>query len=914
MSSATASSTDVRLPSWQRAVRYDVALVPDLSAFTFQGHVRTHLNLTQSTRVITLNTADCTFPNGSNGKPLVSVSKVGEGDGKSVVPCDSVEVDSKSERAQFSFGSELASGDYVLSVRYDGVLNDQLAGFYRSSYKTESGETKWMAVTQHEATDCRRTVPCIDEPAAKAIFDVTLIVASGLEAISNMPVKERVTVQSSSDEGEEKSRGLTYNKGMIRHVYYPSPIMSSYLLAFVVGEFDFLSTMSGGTEIRVYTRKGISELGRFSLNTAAKALAFFSEYFGIPYPLMKLDLLAIPDFAAGAMENYGCITYRETALLIDAKNSSAAVMQRVSRTVCHEIAHMWFGNLVTMEWWSYLWLNEGFARFLEHLAVDAIYPEWHIWEGFVADVFGQAQSLDSLQSSHPVEVIVNHPSEVNEIFDSISYAKGGSIIRMLYSAIGEEAFRTGLSTYLKRFSYQNTKTKDLWDAFSESSGVDVAAMMNTWVTSTGYPVVQVSAVAGEGQRLSFKQERFLANYDPSDESLKSTVWTIPIQVGSWKKDEMDAEPDTMRVLLNKHEATAPVLGFSDEYVTKVNVAQSGFYRVQYTPELLARIAPFIPRLPQLERLGLLRDVFAIASSGRASMRTALDILTHYENEQNLAVVSALAGNLSLLASLHADTPYHAKLQALIRSVFKSNFDRLAWSARDGIEEDATMRSFRALVINMVGNVGADPAVREEAILRFRRFVADPSANPITADLRGPIYAMVAKQGSAEDHAAMLKMYRESDLQEEKNRLLHNLGVVSGDASRADYEKERIQSALNLLLSGEVRPGNVAFIMSGIGSSKLGREMAWAWFTANFEMVQQKFCKGQNFIISGILNGMLGGHSNHRQVAEFKTFFADHPIPQATRTINQLSESIGIKADRVQRESKDVEAWLNENCQ
>jgi aminopeptidase N len=350
--------SEYRLPSWQKPALYDLALVPDFVAFTFQGHVRITLELTKSASAVLLNSAELTYPTakGADGqeRPQVSIrplgAPAGEGAGPSI-PCVGVTLDAKAERASFDFGRELAPGRYELNIRFDGVLNDQLAGFYRSTYKHSDGSTKVIGVTQFEATDARRALPCVDEPAAKARFDVTLIVAPGLQAISNMPRLESTITAASDAEPADKSRGLTYPAGLARHRFDTSPIMSTYLLAFIIGEFDYISRLSAsGTEVRVYTALGKTHLGEFSLATAVAALDFYNEWFDTPYPLPKMDLLAIPDFAAGAMENWGAITYRETALLVDPANSSISVMQRVARTVCHEIAHMWFGNLVTMEW------------------------------------------------------------------------------------------------------------------------------------------------------------------------------------------------------------------------------------------------------------------------------------------------------------------------------------------------------------------------------------------------------------------------------------------------------------------------------------------------------------------------------------------------------------------------------------
>lgn len=437
---------------------------------------------------------------------------------------------------------------------------------------------------------------------------------------------------------------------------------------------------------------------------------------------------------------------------------------------------------------------------------------------------------------------------------------------MLHAAIGEIAFQKGLQSYLRKFSFQNTLSQDLWEAFSESSGQDVAALMDHWVKRIGYPVITASERSG--QHLCLCQERFLATYDPKDQSkLHETTWVVPVQVASWKKADLAAgrteEPHLMKALLNKPEAEFPALGLEDASVLKLNPGQSGFYRVAYSPALFSALADSIPLLPPVERLGVLRDTFALGSSGRTSITQSLELLRHFGGETNYAVVSALAGNLAALASLHQEQPYFPRIQSLVREVFAQNFARLGWEsssvAADGEkksseQEEQQLMLFRALVISMLGPVAGSPDIVAEALRRFRAFVSAPLANPIPADLRGSVYSIVAKKGSAEDYEQLRRMYLESELQEEKNRLLSVLGMIdssrSASASAEDNESKaaadlaRIRSVLGLVLAADspVRPGNIGTLMGGVGSSALGRQEAWKWFTENFDVIAEKFSK------------------------------------------------------------------------
>ena len=396
-----------------------------------------------------------------------------------------------------------------------------------------------VVVTQFEATDARRCFPCFDEPNLKATFQVTINADQGLTALSNMPV---------IGEGEVKVNGKTKKQ----YVFDTTPIMSTYLLAMAVGEFDYIQSKAvpkspkgaKPIDVRVFTLKGQSNQGQFGLDVAVKTLEFFSSYFDIAYPLPKMDLIAIPDFSAGAMENWGLVTYREIYLLYDEKTTSSSVKQRIAYVVGHELAHQWFGNLVTMDWWSELWLNEGFATFVGWMAVDNLFPEWKVWTQFVTNDYSHGLALDCLRSSHriffkfnhlAIEVEVQSPSEINQIFDAISYSKGASVIRMLNSFLGQETFMNGVRLYLKKHAYSNATTLDLWSSLKEASGIDVATLMFTWTRKMGYPMVTVVCEQYDSSQktmtLTLRQQRYLKSGDlsPAEES-ESPIWWIPIGV------------------------------------------------------------------------------------------------------------------------------------------------------------------------------------------------------------------------------------------------------------------------------------------------------------------------------------------------------------------------------------------------
>src|SRR3989344_5361084 len=484
---------NVRLSKYIVPSEYKIELKPDLENFTFSGIETINLSILKSTKNITLHSKEIDVE-------TVHIVLRGE------KVFAKVRYDKKAETVTFTFPSAiglrarpkiLPRGKTELVIVFKGILNDKMRGFYRSRYVVGQGNNQkeyHLATTQFEATDAQRAFPCFDEPAQKAVFRVSLVVPKGKTAISNtLPVSAR-----------------EHESGFEVIEFSPTPRMSTYLLAFIVGDFEYLEKKSKeknsrGRIVRVFTVPGKKHQAKFALDCAEKILKFYEKYFDIKFPLPALDMIAIPDFSSGAMENWGAVTYRESALLVDEAHSSIGNKQWVGLLAADELAHLWFGDLVTMEWWTHLWLNEGFASYIESLAVDKLFPSWDIWTQFSTDDTGRALRLDALKTTHPIEVEMHHPDEIGEIFDEVSYSKGASLIRMLAEYLGEKDFRDGLRHYLKKHSYQNTSTLHLWQAFEKVSGEPVSKMMHNWTSKPGYPMVKVKS------DLSLSQERFFSN-------------------------------------------------------------------------------------------------------------------------------------------------------------------------------------------------------------------------------------------------------------------------------------------------------------------------------------------------------------------------------------------------------------------
>nr|KAF6416633.1 aminopeptidase puromycin sensitive [Molossus molossus] len=815
-----------------------------------------------------------------------------------------------------------------------------MKGFYRSKYTTPSGEVRYAAVTQFEATDARRAFPCWDEPAIKATFDISLVVPKDRVALSNMNVIDRKPYPDDENVVEVK--------------FARTPVMSTYLVAFVVGEYDFVETRSkDGVCVRVYTPVGKAEQGKFALEVAAKTLPFYKDYFNVPYPLPKIDLIAIADFAAGAMENWGLVTYRETALLIDSKNSCSSSRQWVALVVGHELAHQWFGNLVTMEWWTHLWLNEGFASWIEYLCVDHCFPEYDIWTQFVSADYTRAQELDALDNSHPIEVSVGHPSEVDEIFDAISYSKGASVIRMLHDYIGDKDFKKGMNMYLTKFQQKNAATEDLWECLESASGKPIAAVMNTWTKQMGFPLIYVEAEQVEDDRiLKLSQRKFCASGPYVGEDCPQ--WMVPITI-STSEDPNHAK---LKILMDKPEMNIVLKNVKPDQWVKLNLGTVGFYRTQYSSAMLESLLPGIRdlSLPPVDRLGLQNDLFSLARAGIISTVEVLKVMEAFVNEPNYTVWSDLSCNLGILSTLLSHTDFYEEIQEFVKDVFSPIGERLGWDPKPG--EGHLDALLRGLVLGKLGKAG-HKATLEEARRRFKDHVEGKQI--LSADLRSPVYLTVLKHGDGTTLDIMIKMgklrpgevkdlvkipqlvrsklgleprspdflsilshcctkeskekeeetgscdgglqtllHKQADMQEEKNRIERVLG--------ATLSPELIQKVLTFALSEEVRPQDTVSVIGGVaGGSKHGRKAAWKFIKENWEELYNRYQGG--FLISRLIKLSVEGFAVDKMAGEVKAFFESHPAPSAERTIQQCCENILLNAAWLKRDAESIHQYL-----
>jgi len=815
-------------------LNYKLTFEPDLKKFTFDGLESISINCKKSVNIITMNCAElkiksCIVKSGQ--KIIESTPKINE----------------KKEELQIKLGEKIR-GLCTVDLEFEGILNDRLLGFYRSKYQ-QNGKTKYLATTQFEAADARRAFPCWDEPEAKATFEISIITDNKFTAISNMPIKTK----------KKTGNKTTYN-------FQKTPLVSTYLIYLGVGEFEYLTGKAGKIQIRVVTTKGNTSRGKFSLELGKKLLTSYEKYFGIKFPLPKLDLIAVPDFAAGAMENWGAITFRETILLYDPKTSSTRTKQFIAEVISHEIAHMWFGNLVTMKWWNDLWLNESFATFMATKFVDKFYPEWDLWNQFVEDAMNVAMGLDSLKTTHPIDVKVNSPAEIREIFDAISYDKGGCVLRMLENYVGEPNFQKGLKKYLSDFKYKNAKGQDLWDAIGKASGMPVTAMINTWLKQPGFPLVEINQ---DGNNLKIKQKRYLLE---SNKKFSKGLWSIPLSLG--------LEKETSKTLFSKKSMSVKLPKNTIGFVA--NYGRKGFYRVKYDEGILLDLKMLVDqkRIPPIDRWAIQNDLFSLCVSGDEQVRNYLDFSDAYFDEDSYLASVNVAHNLASLYFRAFDEKFIEEIRSYAINYFRKILSNLGWEPQKSDKHtDALLRTFTIAVLGKMN----DDSVTDEAIRKYQKFLKSPSS--LSPDLIETICSIAAWNGNSKTFAELKKLYTNAKTMEEKLRFL---GAMCGF-----QDKKLLVRTLNFSQTPEVRSQNMQLPIMKVAGNPYGDKVLWPWLKKNWKNINKKVGHGNplfNRIVASIT-----GVADDSMENEIKLFFKNNPTPGTERTQSQTLERIRINS-------------------
>ena len=824
-------------------INYEIEFEPLFHNFTFNGTEIITLDISKPTNLILLDAAELKIKKSHviQGRKTITVT---------------TSLNKKNEKLTIKLAKKI-KGKVKLCIEFTGVLNDRLLGFYKSQYKDQNGKTKYLATTQFEAADARRAFPCWDEPAVKATFDVSLLVDKHLDAISNMPVSSKKIVDSK-----------------FLYEFQRTPIMSTYLLYLGVGEFEYLHGKLRDIKLRIVTTKGNKNKGKLSLQFTKQFLSEYEKYFGIKYPLPKLDMIAIPDFAAGAMENWGAITFREAILLYDPKTSSTKTKQYIAEVISHEIAHQWFGNLVTMKWWNDLWLNESFATFMATKIVDKFYPEWDLWNQFLEDAMLQAMSLDALKNSHPINVDVKHPAQIREIFDVISYDKGGCVLRMLENYVGVENFRKGLKQYLTKYRYSNAEGQDLWNSIGSIAHKPVKPMMKTWIDIVGYPIVTAQR---ENSHILLSQKRFLADGSKSSKN----EWEIPITI-----DEGNHQNS---ILLKSRSRKVRLKNTDSNFI--INSGRYGFYRVEYDTHTLANLSLLVDEkiLNHVDRWSLQNDLFSQCVTGVKQLQEYLDFTTSYHDEDDYITLLNVAHHLYYLYNLTINEKFSDEIRVYALQFLGSIFDHLGWDSKKN--EKHTDSLLRGFVITALGKLG-DKEILNESKKRFNKFIKNK--NSLNADLQEPVFVLTAWQGDQKTHSKLISLYKKAILQEEKMRFLTALCSFK--------QNNLLIKTLNFSLTSDVRSQNIRVPIMNIAANVYGKDILWPWLKKYWKNLVKKFGVGNplaNRIVASI-----GGVVEDKQEKEVRIFFKRNPMPGTERILEQTLERVRIRSKFLQQIKKE----------
>ena len=846
-----------RLPRHVLPTRYDLRFTPDLTAAFFTGEAAVTITVRRATKTIVLNAAE------------LDVTSAVIADGRGASNRAVIALEEPAERCRLTFPAPLAPGTWTLRLSFNGRLNDKLRGFYRSTYKDTAGAARVMAATQFEATDARRAFPCWDEPDFKAVFATTLVIDPALTAVSN------TAVVSERREGGKK---------VLR--FADTMKMSTYLVAFIVGEIEATeSTRVGKAPLRLWCVPGKKHLAKFGQEIAVASLKFFENYYGLPYPGDKLDLLAIPDFASGAMENLGAITFRENALLVDERAATHAELERIADVVAHENAHMWFGDLVTMSWWNGLWLNEAFATFAEMLAVDAWKPEWKRWETFGVSR-AAAMIVDGLHSSRPIEFPVRAPKDADAMFDVLTYEKGASVLRMLEQYLGPEVFRDGIRDYLKCHAYANADTKDLWVSLGRVAKQPVPKLMNGWIFEPGYPLVTVSLAPNGRLRLSQRRFTYLPKSKPGAAG-RTRRWQVPVQLSLRTK----AKRESRRLLLTG--AGAQVSLPKNVEAVLVNESGHGFYRVRYEQKLLERLLRLVPDgLAPIERFNLVNDAWASTVAGLMPVTDYLDMTAQFRADRDKNVWAVLLDSFHALHRIIEPTRRGA-LHAFVRGRIGPVVAELGWRPSAG--EDELRRQLRGDLIRALGTIGDDRAVQTQAAALY----ADCKNNPAAVDpnVLPAVIAILAYAGDAARYQEFSERFRTAATPQEERRYLSALASFQP----ADLSARTLEKTIN----GEFRAQDAPFVVRLLLANVYGRELAWEFVKTNWDAMDRFYPKqGLRRMCEGVV-----GLATPALERDVQKFFRERKIDLGGKTLAQYLEQLRIAVAFRERDGKALGRYL-----
>jgi aminopeptidase N len=842
-------ATPGKLPKDVLPIQYAARIAPDLDANTFQGEETVEIQVVKATPTIMLNAANLDIDSAAlSGKGIQHLKL-------------DPKIDREQQTVTFTLDKPLQPGRYQLALQFRGQINREPRGMFHMSYK-DDGATKLMLGTTMEPSDARRLLPTWDEPSFRAKFKLSIDVPDSFSAYSNTPVEKRQHLSA----------------GKQRISFAATPKMSSYLVVLVAGELDRIAGKQDGVEIGVVTTRGKQATATIPLADGKQVLHYYNSYFGTPYPLPKLDLIAVPGGFNGAMENWGGIVYNEAALLVDPKRSPEPVKKGTFSVNAHEIAHQWFGNLVTMAWWDNLWLNEGFASWMATKAMDRFHPEWRPYlDGIAGREY--VLNLDARKTTHPIQTRIDNEDQAANAFDAITYQKGEAFLRMLEAYLGEDAFRRGIRSYMANHKYSNTTSQDLWIALENASGKPVEKLASDWTTQPGFPLIKVEQQCVNGKRrVTLSQEVFRLD----EPALDKRLWNVPLQVGT-------VNGKAMYTLLSGASSTFTQPSCDGTLV--VDPYSVGFFRIQYDPQSFQALAAQASRLPDPTRLKLLTDTWTMVSAGRMQLDSYLNLVGQYRNEPRLAVWASIVGNLGNLYSLAQGEPEQQRIRQFIIDFAKPKFSQLGWEEK--ADETTEDKRLRALLAMALAHVGDDDAIGE-AKARFVRYQQDPSS--VSPEMLEFVIGTAGRYADPATYDALTKLAFATTSTEQRNRF--------GRALISAKDPALAQRTLQLALSPQLPPQLTSVIVPGVAREHL--DMAWQFAVEH----RAQLLKDLDAISSNsALAGVVGASNNASDADMMENYVRQNLGPDALVEAQRVGNGIRIRAAQKARLLPQVRAAL-----
>ncbi|KAF9463935.1 leucyl aminopeptidase [Collybia nuda] len=877
--STTGTSNEYRLPINTKPTHYDLIIRTDLEKLQFEGFVKISLNVNKETSSICFHTAALLLGKAVVYSDALKTEQVQSGQS----------LDVALERVTYHFPQALPGGSKAeLRMGFSGGITKSMTGYYRSSFQDGDGKTKYYALTHFEPTAARHAFPCWDEPSLRATFSVTMVSREGTVNLSNMPpISEGVFNPFGSENTDLKevfpSLDVRDGDGWKITRFQTTPPMSTYIVAFANGDFKYLERfvampLSGkNVPLRIYGTADVIHQAQFALDVKAAVLPLYEKIFDVEYPLPKLDTLVAHDFDGGAMENWGLITGRTSIFLVDPKSAGLHTKKIVASVQSHEVAHMWFGNITTMEWWDYLYLNEGFATLMGEVIIagNTVFPEWKVNSEFITDHLNRALSLDAKLSSHPIEVACPDANHINQIFDDLSYSKAASVLRMLSNYVGEELFLKGVSLYLKKNLYANTVTNDLWEGITLATGVDIVQLMDSWISKIGFPVLTVTETSN-GIRVH--QDRFLetGRAEPKE---NETIWNVPLSILTVDRDG-NAVVDRSAVLRKREQ----IYGLDTSKPYKLNAGTVGVYRVLYTPEHLVKISAEISKPDGIsifsldDRIGLVHDVMALSKAGLANLSSALTLVEGLKGETEYLVWSGIADNLSDLVSVWWEDPQLLdSLNAFRKALFVPLVNKLGYEYSDTEPTDTSL--LRTCAVEQAA-LARDAGVTQELKDRFAHLAKTGDDSKIPVDLQRVVFSVGVRLGGKEEYDAVVKVQEKPKTPSSKNAAMH--------AMCATEDPELLKQTLDFIIH-KSRDQDLIYFFLGLSSNLKTRRLLFQFFKDNYDAFYNRF--EENFTFRFLVEMSTKRLSTDKDYSNIIEFFKNKDTSKYDQALAQVLDSI-----------------------